>query len=181
MTAHRPPDQSFDPASDPRAFRHALGRFATGVTIVTAAGPDGLTGITANSFASLSLTPPLVMWAPAKASRRHDVFVRSRHFVIHVLAANQQPLCQAFVRAAQGFDTLDHHVNAEGVPVIAGCAAVFECTQTATHDAGDHTIIVGKVDRASERAVPGLLFVNGEFGVPDARAAAKKDTQDDAG
>jgi flavin reductase (DIM6/NTAB) family NADH-FMN oxidoreductase RutF len=181
MTARCPPDLSFDPASDPRAFRHALGRFATGVTIVTASSPDGLTGITANSFASLSLTPPLVMWAPAKASRRHDVFVRSRHFVIHVLAANQQSLCQAFVRAAQGFESLDHYLNEEGVPVIAGCAAVFECTQTATHDAGDHTIIIGRVTRASERPVPGLLFANGEFGVLDIQAAAKKDTQDDAG
>ncbi|MEX1249745.1 MAG: flavin reductase family protein [Hyphomonas sp.] len=153
----------FDPAFDPRAFRRALGRFATGVTIVTAPGETEPVGITANSFASLSLTPPLVMWSPAKASRRHDVFVESRHFAIHILTAEQASLCESFVRGGQSFDLIDHRLNADGVPLLAGCVAVFECALTATHDAGDHTIIIGKVVRAWDSEGLGLLFVNGQF------------------
>ncbi len=154
----------FDPASDPRAFRRALGRFATGVTIVTARGEDEPIGITANSFASLSLTPPLVMWSPAKASRRHDIFLASEHFAINVLSAAQSGLCDAFVRGGQTFAALDHRVSAQGVPLLAGCVAVFECVRAATHDAGDHTIIIGKVLRAWDSEGLGLLFVNGQFG-----------------
>lgn len=153
----------FDPATDPRAFRRALGRFATGVTIVTTSGKGEPVGITANSFASLSLTPPLVMWSPAKASRRHDVFLESEHFAINVLSEAQAGLCDAFVRGGQTFDTLEHRLNAHGVPLLSGCVAVFECVQAAIHDAGDHTIIIGRVIRAWDSEGLGLLFVNGQF------------------
>lgn len=162
----------FDPSDDPRAFRRALGRFATGVTIVTARGDDAPIGITANSFASLSLTPPLVMWSPAKASRRHDVFLDSEHFAINVLSAAQAGLCEAFVRAGQSFEALDHRLNAHGVPLLAGCVAVFECSRAAIHDAGDHTIIVGRVMRAWDSDGLGLLFVNGQFSQLAATAPA---------
>jgi flavin reductase (DIM6/NTAB) family NADH-FMN oxidoreductase RutF len=162
----------FDPVSDPRAFRRALGRFATGVTVVTGCGDRGSVGMTANSFAGLSLTPPLVMWSPAKASRRHDLFVASAHFAIHVLSADQQHLCDAFVRADQTFDTLEHRISERGVPILAGCVAVFECGQVATHNAGDHTIIIGRVERATDYSAGGLLFVNGQFGTTPVPAPA---------
>ena len=98
---------SFDPAADPRAFRAALGSFATGITVVTTRTPDGTpVGITANSFASVSLDPPLVLWSPARASRRFPAFAEARRFAIHVLAHDQQAVCDAFVRAAQGFDAV---------------------------------------------------------------------------
>ncbi len=163
MTGADTRQTGFDPASDPRAFRRALGRFATGVTIVTAPGETEPVGITANSFASLSLTPPLVMWSPAKASRRHDVFVQSEHFAINVLSAAQADLCDAFVRGGQTFETLEHRLSIHGVPLLSGCVAVFDCIRAAIHDAGDHTIIIGKVVQAWDSDGHGLLFVNGQF------------------
>jgi len=87
---------------DERAFRYALGRFATGVTIVTCNGPDGPMGITANSFASLSLDPPLVLWSPAKSSRRYDAFVNAPEFAIHVASYDQLDLCRDFAKSAGG-------------------------------------------------------------------------------
>ena len=85
---------------DERAFRDALGRFATGVTIVTCNGPDGPMGITANSFASLSLDPPLVLWSPAKSSRRYEAFVNATEFAIHVASYDQLDLCRDFAKSA---------------------------------------------------------------------------------
>lgn len=156
--------EPFAPQDDPRAFRSALGRFATGVTVITAASPEGRpVGITANSFASVSLDPPLVLWSPAKDSRRYDHFITARHYAIHILGAHQQRLCDAFTRDMAAFDGLDWHADAQGVPLIAGCLARFECRQEAVHDAGDHSIILGRVLRASFREGLPLLFQAGRF------------------
>ncbi len=153
----------FDPAADPFAFRDALSRFATGVTVVTTVDQDGALGITANSFASLSLVPPLVLWAPAKASRRHDAFVRAPQYVIHVLAADQSSLCDHFARSAGGFASLPHDLSEHGIPILRGCAATFECTLCATHDGGDHTIIIGRVHKAQANPGATLLFHYGQM------------------
>jgi len=154
---------SFDPAQDARAFRDALGAYATGVTVVTVPSADGPIGITANSFASVSLDPPLVLWSPAKSSKRFNYFTGVKHFAIHILDAHQQQLCDGFTRNKSAFDGFDVSTNEHDVPLIEGCLARFECSLHAEHDAGDHTIIIGQVTRAQSRDGLPLLFQSGRF------------------
>ncbi len=154
---------AFDPITDPRAFRTALGSFATGVTLITVPSPDGPIGIIANSFASVSLDPPLVLWSPAKSANRFKYFTGAPHFAIHVLDADQQDLCNSFVKNKSAFDGFDWVTGAQDVPHIRGCLARFECTLDAEHDAGDHTIIVGRVTGASTREGTPLMFQGGRF------------------
>ena len=126
----------FDPKDDQRAFRTALGAYATGITIVTVPSPDGPIGITANSFASVSLDPPLVLWSPAKSSNRFAYFSGAPHFAIHVLDAHQQNICDGFAKDWSAFEGLDWDVDENKVPLIKGCLARFECQLEAEHDAG---------------------------------------------
>jgi flavin reductase (DIM6/NTAB) family NADH-FMN oxidoreductase RutF len=154
---------SFTPETDVWKFRTALGRFTTGITVITALTPDGPIGITANSFASVSLDPALVMWSPDKKSSRHNAFTDADAFIIHVLSAHQKAVCDAFVRNKGAFDKVPHHLTKEGIPRIDDCLAVFECHRFATHDAGDHTIILGKVHTAMEQPGDSLIFANGAF------------------
>lgn len=157
-------DSSFAPDTNPRAFRDALGRFATGVTVVTIASPEGPMGFTANSFAAVSLDPPLVLWSPAKASQRYPFYEQARHYSIHVLAGDQADWVGRFVRGGAGFDGLDHDFTPEGVPVIPGALARFDCEKHATHDGGDHLIIVGRVLRAGFTQGAPLVFSQGRYG-----------------
>jgi len=152
----------FDPHHDPRAFRDALGAYATGVTIVTVPSNDGPIGITANSFASVSLDPPLVLWSPAKLSKRFKYFSGAPHFAIHILGADQLDVCDGFAKNMAAFGDLDWETGAHDVPHIHGCLARFECTLDAEHDAGDHTIIVGRVIAASARNGAPLMFHGGQ-------------------
>lgn len=151
-------------ADNHRAYRNALGSFTTGVTVVTAMTADGPIGMTVNSFASVSLDPPLVLWSPAKSSSRYGAFTGARHFAIHVLSADQDHLSAAFTRGGSGFDGIDVRFNDEGVPVLPGTLARFECVEQAQHDAGDHTIIIGKVLRVAHRQGEPLCFSGGRFG-----------------
>ncbi|MCC1491997.1 flavin reductase family protein [Cognatishimia sp. F0-27] len=158
---------SFDPAhaDHSRAFRDALGQFGTGVTIVTCQTPDGPLGMTANSFASVSLDPPLVLWSPAKASRRYGPFIAAKRFGIHVIGADQSELCVNFARDGSGaFAKCDWEANTDGVPLLSGSLARFECAQEALHDAGDHTIIVARVTRVTTSEGAPLLFHAGRYG-----------------
>jgi flavin reductase (DIM6/NTAB) family NADH-FMN oxidoreductase RutF len=159
------PALPFRPEDDPRAFRTALGRFATGVTVVTAMGPDGPTGFTANSFAAVSLDPPLVLWSPARASSRFPVYEAATEFAIHVLSDDQGDLSTRFHRGGAGFVGLDHEMTAEGVPVIPGTLARFDCARHAVHDGGDHLVILGRVRRAVAGNGAPLVFALGQFGV----------------
>jgi flavin reductase (DIM6/NTAB) family NADH-FMN oxidoreductase RutF len=154
---------AFDPISDPRAFRDALGAYATGVTVVTVPSHDGPIGITANSFASVSLDPPLVLWSPAKSSKRFNYFTGAPHFAIHVLDAHQQDVCNEFTKNKHACEQLDWETGNHEVPLLNGCLARFECTLDAEHDAGDHTIIVGRVTGASVRDGRPLMFQAGRF------------------
>lgn len=157
--------ETFDPAADPRAFRSALGAFATGVTVVTARGPDGRpAGITANSFASVSLDPALVLWSPARASRRFSIFTAAESFVIHVLGHDQQAVCDAFVRSDQGFDAIPVVDGPGGVPLIGGCLARFVCDREQVIEAGDHAIVLGRVREALRREGTPLVFQGGRYG-----------------
>lgn len=155
----------FTPGPDTaRAFRDALGKFATGVTIVTCQSDRGPLGITANSFASLSLDPPLVLWSPARASRRFQAFADAEHYAIHVLSADQQSLCDRFADDGLNFANLDWSQGAHAVPLLPDCLARFECTRQALHDGGDHAIIVGLVTAAATGPGDPLLFSGGRYG-----------------
>lgn len=156
---------SFDPAADPRAFRTALGSFATGITVVTTRAPDGApVGITANSFASVSLDPPLVLWSPARASRRFPAFAGAPTFAVHVLSHDQQAVCDAFVRAAQGFGAIPFSEGPGGLPLIEGCLARLVCDREAAIEAGDHVILIGRVREAVTRPGAPLVFQGGRYG-----------------
>ena len=154
----------FAPETDSRAFRTALGRFATGVTVITAAGPDGPVGFTANSFAALSLDPPLVLWSPAKSSSRFAIFANAPAFSIHVLGADQADIAARFIKGGAGFDGLDHDLTDQGVPVLTDVLARFDCRLHATHDGGDHLIVVGRVEQAMYREGAPLVFSQGGYG-----------------
>ena len=147
-----------------RAFRDALGCFATGVTIVTCKTEDGPMAIAANSFSSLSLDPALVLWSPAKSSRRFPAFEAADHYAIHVLKDDQSALCQTFARDGTAFDGVAWTTGANGVPLIDDCLARFECTRHAIHDGGDHVIIVGEVTRAQTNEGAPLVFSKGSYG-----------------
>jgi flavin reductase (DIM6/NTAB) family NADH-FMN oxidoreductase RutF len=157
-------DSGFLPENDQRAFRNALGRFATGVCVITTMGEAGPVGFTANSFAAVSLDPPLVLWSPAKTSSRHGLFSAAAHFSIHVLAQDQDGLAARFVRGGAGFDGLDHLTTPEGTPVIPGTLARFDCSRHAAHDAGDHTIVLGRVRHAFMTEGAPLVFNQGRYG-----------------
>lgn len=158
MNMHR-----FKPNENLKDYRSALGRFATGITVVTTVGPNGPIAITVNSFASVSLSPPLILWSPNKSSKRHDTFARAENFVVHVLAADQREICEAFARSAFAFDKTPTHPNENGIPIISGCLAVFECRKFAAFDAGDHTILLGEVENASHRPGEALVYANGAY------------------
>ncbi len=154
-----------DLALTPLALRAALGRFATGVTIITCSDGDGLpVGLTANSFTSLSLDPPLVLWSLRQASNSLPAFAAARHFAVNVLAETQVDLSRRFA------SSLDHKfvddgwsTGLGGVPVLAGSAAVFECAVDSQQLAGDHVLFIGRVLRLSELAVAPLLFQGGHY------------------
>ncbi len=148
---------------DPRGLREAFGRFATGVTIVTTLGPDGPVGFIANSFASVSLDPALVLWSPARASRRFGTFARANHYAIHVLDAAQADLVPRFAGAGSGFAGLDPALTAEDLPTLPALAR-FDCAAHAAHDGGDHAILVGRVLRVTLRDGSPLVFSQGRYG-----------------
>ena len=154
------------PDFDPAAFRRALGRFATGVTIVTTVDEAGQRyGVTANSYNSVSLDPPLVLWSLARNSHSLAAFQGSRAFAIHVLGAEQQDLALTFAgRGEQDkFAGLSLRTGHGGVPLFAGCAALFECETQANYDGGDHVIILGRVVNFERGEGAPLLFHDGNF------------------
>ena len=151
---------------DSRALRNALGRFATGVTIVTAIDPDGHPiGLTVNSFSAVSLNPPLVLWCLDNSSHNLAAFRHAGHHAINVLAAGQLDLSNRFATwPVDRFAGLPWHPGVGGAPLLPGCCASLEVANTAAHPGGDHTIFVGRVERFSEapRMAP-LLFHAGQY------------------
>lgn len=148
---------------DQMQLRRALGRFATGVTVVTCQGALGPIGITANSFASVSLDPPLVLWLPAKATRRYAAFIKAQFFSIHVLDHSQLSTSHAFAKNGSGFDGLDWEYDARQVPILKHALARFDCHLHAHHDGGDHTIILGHVDQFETSDGQPLIFSQGSY------------------
>lgn len=146
-----------------RDFRHALGQFATGVTIVTTADAHGRpVGLTVSSFNSVSLEPALVLWSMGHSGASVPAFRQCQHYAIHVLAADQQELAQRFAsRCDDRFAGLAWQPNAHGVPVIEGAVAVFECANRSRYDEGDHTIFVGKVEQCQHQLGGSPLLYHG--------------------
>ncbi len=164
MNMHAP-IQSFVPAEEnSKPLRNAFSRFATGVTVVTAMTENGPVGMTVNSFSSVSLDPPLTLWSIDRKSSRYDAFAGAWNTAIHVLAENQESLCLAFAKRADAFDMTRWHQAANGVPLIEGCLARFECRRFGRHDAGDHTILVDRVMHATVQDGDPLTFFQGRFG-----------------
>ena len=154
------------PSFSPREFRACLGMFATGVTIVTARKPDGeLIGLTANSFNSVSLEPPLVLWSLAQAAGSMPALSTGSHYAINILAADQKGLAERFAAKREGrWEGVTWTEGASGSPLLAGAAATFECFNRSRYEEGDHVIFVGEVERCSHRAgAAPLLFHGGRF------------------
>ncbi len=148
------------------ALRAALGRFATGVTIITCRAADGSPiGLTANSFNSLSLQPALVLWSLRTASPLVEGFLTASHFAVNVLAENQLELSRRFASSQEDDKFGDGlwSFGVGGVPVLAGCAAVFECERVSSQPAGDHVLFIGQVLAVAESAVAPLLFQAGHY------------------
>ena len=153
-----------------RDLRTALGKFATGVTVVTTAGEDGPVGVTVNSFSAVSLDPPLILWSLARTSSRLPVFEQASHFAVHVMNHQQEDLCRAFSRDARAFDSLAMRQNQKNIPIIEDCLACFECARHAVHAGGDHLIFVGRVEAVSLTHTDPLIFFDSNFGAITANA-----------
>jgi flavin reductase (DIM6/NTAB) family NADH-FMN oxidoreductase RutF len=161
-----PPLRAVAPSFSTSDFRDALGMFATGVTIVTARSADGaLIGLTANSFNSVSLSPPLVLWSLARKAGSLPAFERGSHYAINILSAEQHVLAERFAsKTADRFQGLAFREGAGGAPVLEGAAAVFECFNRSRYEEGDHVIFVGEVERCAWRAgAQPLIFHGGRY------------------
>ena len=151
---------------DSRAFRDTCGQFCTGVVVVAGLEGGALVGLAAQSFASLSLAPPLVSFSPAKTSTSWPRLRALGSFCVNVLAADQQAVSDAFAQAGKAAD-IAWRTTPSGTPILANAMAYVECHLAAEHDAGDHTIVVGAVDDFAilrPEAMP-LLYFRGDYGV----------------
>jgi 3-hydroxy-9,10-secoandrosta-1,3,5(10)-triene-9,17-dione monooxygenase reductase component len=148
-----------------RRFRGALGAFATGVTIVTTRDEHGHDiGLTANSFNSVSLDPPMVLWSLAKNARSLPAFLAASHFAVHVLAADQEELSLRFAtRGSEKFSGLDLERGPSQVPLLRGCSARFQCRTAFRHEGGDHVIFVGAVESFDHSDRQPLVFHGGRY------------------
>lgn len=155
-------DQDFDTQS----YREALGNFATGVTVITARDEDGtLAGVTANSFNSVSLDPPLVLWSLDRGSPSLKILENASHFCVHILAEGQNDLCMRFAKSGDDkFAGVEFTEGLGGAPILPGCLARFECRNVVHHDGGDHVIIVGEVERFATAEGDPLIFFRGQLG-----------------
>ncbi len=153
------------PEFDTKHFRQALSQFATGVTVITARLPDGeFFGVTINSFNSVSLEPPLVLWSLAHTASSMSAFTAASGYVINVLAGDQIELAQRFARGGPDrFDALPYTLSEQGLPLLAGTVAWFECRHRSRYSEGDHVIFVGEVDRCHAHPHRTLGFHRGRF------------------
>lgn len=150
---------------DTRHFRHALSQFATGVTVITATSADGsMLGITATSFNSVSLQPPLVLWSLGIQASSMAAFAASSHYVINILAADQAELANRFAsKVANRFDGVDFTLSDNGQPILRNSVGWFECTNRSRYPEGDHVIFVGEVVRCEFVSRAPLVFHAGSY------------------
>lgn len=159
---------------DPREFRNALGAFATGVTIITTRADDGTpVGITANSFNSVSLDPPMVLWSLAKTSQSLSAFETTKHWAVHILSEDQEELSNRFARrGADKFAGINTNEGIARLPLLSGCATRLQCMTTAVHEGGDHWIFVGQVLDFDRNDLPPLAFHAGGYAVVTRKTCA---------
>lgn len=151
---------------DGRELRNALGRFATGVCVITTVDTDGnALGMTANSFSSVSLDPPLVLWNLQNGSDTYNAFANPRRFAINVLSAEQLDISNQYARKGDHLLSPEHYrTGRHGAPILRNALVSFECDLHATHEGGDHLIIVGRVLDVSDRPDGDpLLFFSGAY------------------
>ncbi len=153
------------PAFDATEFRKALGSFATGVTIITTRAGDGAPlGLTVNSFNSVSLNPPLVLWSLANNSMSLPAFRAAQHWAVHVLATDQEELSTRFARRGENkFAGLEIDTGAGSIPLLRGCSARFQCRTAFQYEGGDHVIFVGEVLSFDRSEVAPLVFHSGRY------------------
>ena len=153
-------------AFDATQFRHALSQFATGVTVITTRLADGsFRGLTASSFNSVSLDPPLVLWSLGEAANSMPVFSGNSHYVINVLAADQAELAERFSRRSDDpFANVAYDLSRTGQPILKGVSAWFECHNRSRYPEGDHVIFVGEVETCAAHPQTALIFHGGRFG-----------------
>jgi flavin reductase (DIM6/NTAB) family NADH-FMN oxidoreductase RutF len=161
-----PTSRAAPPSFSADDFRAALAMFATGVTIVTArtAGGEPI-GLTANSFNSVSIDPPLVLWSLSRQAGSMPAFARGSHYAINILAADQRALAERFAsKDVQRFEGVSFRTGASGVPLLDGAAAVFECFNRSRYEEGDHVIFVGEVEACLRGvAAQPLIFHGGRY------------------
>jgi len=160
-------------APDALALRRALGRFATGVTVVTTRTPDGkLEGMTANSFSAVSLDPPLVLWNARRQAPSLPGFLAAGCFAVNVLHAGQAALSRHFATPlADKFAAIAWEPGLHGCPLLPETLARFECATAEVVEAGDHVIMLGRIARATQREGEPLLFAGGRYGTVTALPA----------
>ncbi len=152
-------------AHDPLALRRALGKFATGIAIVTTEAENGKReGLTINSFASVSLDPPLVLWSLKREAPSIETFIASGKFIINILSADQADLSTHFARPQEDkFADIDHAPGENGCPQFPDCLAQFECETVDVLDGGDHAIFLGKVNKFAENSGMPLIYSEGRY------------------
>ena len=158
----RAEERAFDTAH----FRQALGQFATGVTVITTRLADGtFRGLTASSFNSVSLDPPLVLWSLSNGANSMPIFTGNSHYVINVLSAGQAHLAKLFAtRGSNPWETVEYELSRTGQPILKGVSAWFECHNRSRYPEGDHVIFVGEVELCEFTPAPPLIFHGGQFG-----------------
>lgn len=149
---------------DPMAYRQALGAFATGVCVVTAHTIEGARGITVNSFTSVSLDPPLVLWCMDVKSDRHNAFAAAKRFAIHVLPVEDREVSQRFAKGNSTFGDDEFENGNDEPPRLIDALTRLDCVTHQTVVMGDHLVIVGRVTQFESRAGDGLTFFRGKYG-----------------
>jgi flavin reductase (DIM6/NTAB) family NADH-FMN oxidoreductase RutF len=157
-------DRTQRPALAERQFRDALAQFATGVTIITARAHNGFVGFTANSFNSVSLEPPLVIWSLARRSRSLSVFEGAERYAVNILTHDQVDLARRFSRPhTDRFAGVAFRLGEADAPLIEGCAAWLECRHHALHPAGDHMLFIGEVFASAHQPLSPLIWHAGRY------------------
>ena len=146
-----------------KEFRSAMGCFLTGVTVVTTIHKDILVGVTANSFSSVSLEPPMVLWSISKNSKKHSIMTSVKNYAINILSKNQMNVALNFSKSIEPFLGVDYNYGKFGVPLISNTVATFECEQHTIYDGGDHSIILGLVTSCNKSNLEPLKFLRGKF------------------
>ncbi len=148
-----------------RALRNALGNFATGITVITALDENGEPqGMTANSFSSVSLQPPLVSWCVGRESRLFDLFQKTSRFAVNILTTEQEKTSQLFASPAENkFEQIEWYAGLNGLPLLNDSPCQFQCEIEHRYSGGDHTILIGRVLDFSSQPMSPLIFHGGQY------------------